>query len=216
MPKKKKKASTEVKPKTRTKFEFPQEALPEYVPPPPVTGHQLLAALQSNEVNEKEFLGMKISKHIFQHLTTQEIRDLKVVFDTFDVDNSNTIDLKELRRAMKILGFRVTRREVKEMMADVDVTNRGCLNFNDFLALVIERQSDSRDIFEEIRQAFTVFDIDGDGKITLSSLKRLCREHKIRMTEREIRDMIREADHNGDDAVDEDEFIGIMLKTNIF
>lgn len=61
----------------------------------------------------------------YLQLTTQEIRDLKVVFDVFDVDNSNTIDLKELRRAMKILGFRVSNAEVKQMMADVDITRRG-------------------------------------------------------------------------------------------
>lgn len=60
------------------------------------------------------------------------------------------------------------------------------------------------------------FVADKEGKITLHTLKRLCREHKVRLSERELRDMIREADHNGDDAVDENEFIGIMLKTNLF
>ena len=58
-------------------------------------------------------------------LTIQEIRDLKVVFDAFDLDNSNTIDVKELHRAMKILGFRVNRAEVRQMMADVDTQRKG-------------------------------------------------------------------------------------------
>ena len=61
---------------------------------------------------------------IFQ-LTLQEIRDLKIVFDAFDIDSSNTIDTKELHRAMKILGFRVNRVEVRQMMADIDTKKKG-------------------------------------------------------------------------------------------
>lgn len=48
-----------------------------------------------------------------------------MVFDVFDLDNSGTIDLKELMRAMKILGFKVSRKEVKDMMADADAQNQG-------------------------------------------------------------------------------------------
>lgn len=47
------------------------------------------------------------------------------MFDAFDMDNSNTIDLRELHRAMKILGFRVSRTEVRQMMADVETEKKG-------------------------------------------------------------------------------------------
>ena len=48
-----------------------------------------------------------------------------MVFDAFDLDKSNTIDVKELHRAMKVLGFRVSRTEVRQMMADVDTRKKG-------------------------------------------------------------------------------------------
>lgn len=48
MPKKKKskskgaaRADSAGKEKPRKKFEFPEEAIPDYIPPPPVTGHQV-------------------------------------------------------------------------------------------------------------------------------------------------------------------------------
>ena len=38
----------------------------------------------------------------------------------------------------------------------------------------------------------------------------------MKFSEKEVKDMIEIADQNGDDAVDIDEFIAIMLKTNLF
>ena len=38
----------------------------------------------------------------------------------------------------------------------------------------------------------------------------------MKLSEKEVKEMIEIADLNGDDAVDEDEFISIMLKTNLF
>lgn len=54
------------------------------------------------------------------------------------------------------------------------------------------------------------------GKITASSLRSVCREAGVKFSEKEVKDMIEAADLNGDDAVDEDEFIAMMLKTNLF
>ncbi|XP_076814974.1 uncharacterized protein LOC143461089 [Clavelina lepadiformis] len=202
--------------KTLTGFHFPDEAIPDNIPSRPAPGKALLTVLQTNEVNEKQFLGMKLPSHIFEQLTIQEIRDLKLVFDAFDVDNSNTIDLKELHRAMRILGFRVSRNEVRQMMADVDTQNKGEISFSDFLRFIIERQSDSRDIFEEIRHGFKLFDTEEHGKITAAALRKVCREAGAKFSEKEVKDMIEVADQNGDGAVDEEEFLAIMLKTNLF
>nr|CAB3230115.1 caltractin-like [Phallusia mammillata] len=217
MPSKKKRKSISVEATNKpTEFQFPSQALPAYVPPPPPPGQALLSVLQANEVNERQFLGMRLPTKVFEQLTIQEIRDLKVVFDAFDLDNSNTIDVKEMHRAMKILGFRTTRNEVRQMIADVDTQNRGEINFADFLMFIIERQTDSRDIYEEIRHGFKMFDTDESGKITASSLRKVCRDAGVRFSEKEVREMIEFADNNGDDAVDEDEFIAVMLKTNLF
>ena len=47
-------------------------------------------------------------------------------------------------------------------------------------------------------------------------MRKVCREAGVKLSEKEVKEMIEIADLNGDDAVDEDEFIGIMLKTNLF
>jgi len=47
----------------------------------------------------------------------QEIRE---AFDLFDTDGSGTIDVKELKVAMRALGFEPKKEEIKKMIADID------------------------------------------------------------------------------------------------
>lgn len=57
---------------------------------------------------------------------------------------------------------------------------------------------------------------DQKGKITLDNLKTACEESGIRFSPKELEEMIREADTNGDGVVDQEEFIEIMKRTNLF
>ena len=57
---------------------------------------------------------------------------------------------------------------------------------------------------------------EGTGRITLDNLKKACKEAGVKFTEQELRDMIEEADRNGDNEVDLQEFTNVMLKTNLF
>ncbi|XP_066296741.1 uncharacterized protein [Branchiostoma lanceolatum] len=186
------------------------------VPPPPRPGESLRALLLNRQVDEKELLGMKISSRVLEQLTPQEIRELKMVFDVFDTNSSGTVDAQKLRRAFRVLGFKMSKEDVREMMFNVTKKAKGEIDFNEFLEMVIERQGDSRDIYEEIKQGFKMMDYDDTGKITVGNLKQACKDAGIRFTDREIHEMVEEADVNGDNAVDEEEFINIMLKTNLF
>ena len=38
----------------------------------------------------------------------------------------------------------------------------------------------------------------------------------VKLNEQELNEMIQEADKNGDNEVDQEEFVNIMLKTNLF
>ena len=54
------------------------------------------------------------------------------------------------------------------------------------------------------------------GAICLEDLKQACELTGTRFTEEELKDMIEEADINGDGHVDQSEFVRIMLRTNLF
>ena len=67
-----------------------------------------------------------------------------------------------------------------------------------------------------MRKAFRLFDDDNTGKISLKNLKRVARELGETMSDDELQEMIDEADRDGDGEINEEDFIRIMKKTNLF
>lgn len=64
---------------------------------------------------------------------------------------------------------------------------------------------------EAVTSIFNSFDLNGDGKISASELKRCMSDLTgKRVTNEEVADMIRESDRNGDGAIDLQEFINAM------
>uniref|UniRef100_A0A8C6DKI9 Centrin 1 n=1 Tax=Moschus moschiferus TaxID=68415 RepID=A0A8C6DKI9_MOSMO len=148
-------------------------------------------------------------------LTEEQKQEVREAFDLFDADGSGTIDVKELKVAMRALGFEPRKEEMKRMIADVDKEGTGKISFNDFLAVMTQKMAE-KDTKEEILKAFRLFDDDETGKISFKNLKRVARELGENLTDEELQEMIDEADRDGDGEVNEDEFLRIMKKTNLY
>ena len=69
-------------------------------------------------------------------LTEEQKEVLKQAFDLFDTDGSGTIDDKELRDAMRALGFEANKQEVAKMIADIDKDGSGTIDFEEFLDMM--------------------------------------------------------------------------------
>jgi len=89
----------------------------------------------------------------------------------------------------------------------------GTVEFEEFLAMMTRRlAATSTDDDEarrqrhdaELRQAFRVFDIDGDGLIDADELRQTMANLGETLSDHDVRAMIREADRNGDGKVDFD------------
>ena len=65
-------------------------------------------------------------------------------------------------------------------------------------------------------QAFKLFDTNNNGSINLDDLKRVAKELGESMSDEELREMIDEADRNGEGKVSEQDLIRIMRKTSLF
>eukprot|EP00916_Digyalum_oweni_P009466 GHVL01015981.1.p1 GENE.GHVL01015981.1~~GHVL01015981.1.p1 ORF type:complete len:173 (+),score=46.31 GHVL01015981.1:56-574(+) len=148
-------------------------------------------------------------------VTDEQKQEIKEAFDLFDTDGSGSIDAKELKVAMRALGFEPKKEEVRKMISDVDKDGSGTIEFSDFLEMMTQKMSE-RDPREEIAKAFRLFDDDETGKISFKNLKRVAKELGENMTDEELQEMIDEADRDGDGEVNEEEFMRIMKKTNLF
>jgi len=66
----------------------------------------------------------------------------------------------------------------------------------------------------DLKEAFSLFDIDGDGTITLVELKEVMRSLGQNPTEQELIQMINSVDDNGDNEIDFEEFLILMSSKN--
>lgn len=133
----------------------------------------------------------------------------------FDSEGTGSIDVKELKIAMRALGFEPKKEEIKKMVQEIDKEGLGTLSFDDFLALMTTKMAD-KDCKEEILKAFRLFDDDDTGKISFKNLKRVAKELGENLTDEELQEMIDEADRDGDGEISQEEFLRIMKKTSLY
>ena len=69
-------------------------------------------------------------------LTEEQKQEIKEAFDLFDTDGSGAIDAKELKVAMRALGFEPKKEEVKKMMSEADREGTGRIEYKDFLDMM--------------------------------------------------------------------------------
>ncbi|XP_019866334.1 uncharacterized protein LOC109595428 [Aethina tumida] len=148
-------------------------------------------------------------------LTTDQKNDIKEAFDLFDTEHCGKIDTKDLKVAIRALGFEPKKEEIKKMIADMDKNATGKLTFDDFLQLMSTKMAE-KDSKEEILKAFRLFDEEDKGKITFRDLKRVSQELGENLTNQELQEMIDEADRDGDGEIDQEEFLRIMKKTSLY
>ncbi|TNM98937.1 caltractin [Takifugu rubripes] len=148
-------------------------------------------------------------------LTEEQNQEIKEAFDLFDTDGTGTLDVKDLKVAMRALGFEPKKEEIKRMIADIDKEGSGTIDYAGFLNMMTHKMSE-KDSKEEILKAFRLFDDDCTGKISFKNLKRVAKELGETLTDEELQEMIDEADRDGDGEVSEQEFLRIMKKTNLY
>jgi centrin-2/centrin-1 len=148
-------------------------------------------------------------------LTEDQRQEIREAFDLFDSGGSGKIDAKELKVAMRALGFEPKKEEIKKLISEVERDESGAIDFSAFLQIMTIKMSE-RDSKEEILKAFKLFDDDDTGKISFNNLKRVAKELGETLTDEELQEMIDEADKDGDGEVSESEFLRIMKKTNLY
>merc|ERR1712228_759219 len=134
-----------------------------------------------------------------------------------DQDGTGTIEAKELKVALRALGFEPKKEELKKLVSDLDKSTsssgQGMLDFNEFLEIMTAKMSE-KDSKEQIQKAFQLFK-GPSGKISFEDLKGVAKELGENMSDEELKEMIREADKDEDNEVSEEEFMRIIRKSTL-
>merc|ERR1711964_953611 len=128
-------------------------------------------------------------------LTDEQLDEIREAFSLFDSDASGAIDVRELKAAMRALGFEIKNEELKKMVSDIDNDGNGTIEFQEFLGMMTGKMGE-KDSREDIEKVFKMF--------------------KMFIDDEELQDMINQADRDGDGAINMDEFYRIMKKKGNF
>ncbi|KAF8795770.1 Troponin C like protein [Argiope bruennichi] len=147
-----------------------------------------------------------------EELSKEQVEMLKKAFDMFDKDKKGSINTNMVATILRTLGQTFVESELRELIQEIDVDGSGELEFDEFLALTSRFlvEEDAEAMQEELREAFRMYDKEGNGYINVADLREILRALDDKLTEDELDEMIAEIDTDGSGTVDFDEFMEMM------
>ncbi|CAN6445283.1 unnamed protein product [Victoria cruziana] len=144
---------------------------------------------QFSAMNKLKKMALRV---IAESLSEEEIGGLKDIFQMIDTDNSGTITFEELKEGLKKVGSELMESEIRSLMDAADIDNNGTLDYGEFLAATVHLNKMEKE--EVLFNAFSFFDKDGSGYITIDELQQACSEFGL--TDVHLDEMIKEIDQD--------------------
>lgn len=140
------------------------------------------------------------------------IADLMKMFKSLDVDDDGLLTYEELRDGIAKSAMRKMHKSIdlKAFMEGVDADGSGLIDYTEFLAAALDKKHYmQRGV---CWAAFSVFDANGDGKITAEELRAVLKDDGVNdlMDGYSSKDILEEVDGNGNGSIDFEEFMQMM------
>ncbi|KAM7276239.1 hypothetical protein ACFE04_018105 [Oxalis oulophora] len=176
-------------------------------PDKPLDSAVLSRLKQFSAMNKLKKMALRV---IAERLSEEEIGGLKELFKMLDTDNSGTITFDELKDGLRKVGSQLMESEIKDLMNAADIDNSGTIDYGEFLAATLHLNKLERE--ENLVSAFTFFDKDGSGYITIDEVQQACNEFGL--SDLHLDEMIKEIDQDNDGQIDYGEFAAMMRMGN--
>jgi calmodulin len=139
----------------------------------------------------------------------EKIAEFKEAFTLFDKDGDGTITTAELGTVVRALGKNPTEAEIKGIIKEVDPDGRGLIDFQEFLN-VMSRPLRDYDNEKDLKDAWKVFDKEGQGFILTTELRHVLTKIGETLSPEEMDELIKEADPDQDGKILYEDFIKVM------
>merc|ERR1712109_15141 len=145
-------------------------------------------------------------------LEDEQVKALKRTFDQFDSDKSGAISVGTVNTILKMMGMHVSSAALEEIIEEIDEDGSGELEFAEFIQLAAKFliEEDEEEMKWELREAFRLYDKQGNGYITTGTLKEILREIDSTLNEYNLDQIVDEVDEDGSGTIDFDEFMAMM------
>ena len=140
------------------------------------------------------------------------------LFDLLDTSGDALVEPEELEAGLKRVGYVITADECQQLLAQLDTTNDGFIDVNEFLAALVDWEALEKSSVEYpkwVTQAFNMLDKDGNGTIDAGEVAELvfmnAEDGELTKEARKtLAACIVEADTDGDGLIDLEEFITLL------
>ena len=143
-------------------------------------------------------------------LSEETKTDYKDSFNLFDTNHDGTINSQKIREIMQKLGKNPTEQQLIQIIENVAKPGSDKIRFDDFTDFM-EKKNKENDTEIEIINTFQIFAAENNGLIPNEELFHIIRTFGETLTDKEIEDIISEADVDGDGYINYEEFVRMMI-----
>jgi Ca2+-binding EF-hand superfamily protein len=140
-----------------------------------------------------------------------QLKEFKDAFETYDKNKDGTITIKDLALVLRALNNRPSDLMINEIITEWDKEKHEKINFEEFVKLMKVKNRDNIDLEQELINAFRVFDTEGTGLISISTMRHIMASLGEKLSEEEVEAMLYEADVDGDGYINYEEFVRSRL-----
>jgi len=145
-----------------------------------------------------------VMTYIASRLSDKEIKKIKEIFQNIDTNNDGKLSLEELKKAVSLSGG-LKIEYIDEIFKSMDTDNSGNIEYTEFISASIEKNIYLNE--EKLKDAFKLFDADGNGKISRAEIGKILHLDK---NSKEMDNILVKLDTNKDGEIDFEEFINMM------
>jgi len=145
-------------------------------------------------------------------MDADQTETMKKIYNTYDPKKKGTIAIENVTEILEMMGAEFDEEELNERIAVVDKEKTGMCGFADFIAITSQflEDEDEEALINELKEAFRMYDKEGEGSITTDVLQEIIRELDPKLTQADLKAIVEEVDEDGSGTVDFDEFMEMM------